>query len=261
MTFLVLSLLACSDSSTGEGTIVGNPGQVAMVLAPADGLTFASASAAQLSVELTGCPDDEGFHRDTREDVDLLDIDIGIPPDPWCELRVLLEDVEVQGDGPPTSTFTLLLAPGDILFQDELFVAEGELLLLELGAPDWVTAGDLGLPSAGDVIVDASDPLADELELALEADSVLLNDIDGDGLASDDERADPIIDAEGDSQARDIYLVGPDGCGCSTRAPPTLATWWIAILALQVLLGRRPRIARRPTESDALDADAGDGAA
>ncbi|RME27940.1 MAG: hypothetical protein D6798_03550 [Deltaproteobacteria bacterium] len=102
--------------------------------------------------------------------------------------------VTFEGHGLAGGTFTLVLGVSDLVLP--LSTPEpmwpdntSKAVVLELADADWVTATSLGLAPGVHVTVDAQHPLYDDLVNAVEQDSDLFRDVDGDGVISGAERA------------------------------------------------------------------------
>ncbi|MEZ4239619.1 MAG: hypothetical protein R3F59_26390 [Myxococcota bacterium] len=191
---LLTGLAACDlDAPPPGGTSVGNPGKTTLSLARIDGMDLTAASATGLAVSTVGCA---GGLAEQRPDDgrSLLDGDpLPLDPGTWCAVVVTLGTVSAAGHTPGTGETTPVaveLAPElpVTLWASAPVVVDETDTVLELGAPGWldVTGRE---PVEGGILVGPEGELAQAATLELVRGTAWFEDIDGDGVLSDDERA------------------------------------------------------------------------
>jgi hypothetical protein len=179
---ILLALVACQNG--WGGVSVGNPGLVAIDVAPTQGLNYRRVRSMRGTLDLVDC---DGNLVRSLDDGELLGALGDHEGGTWCGL--VLE---------PTST---MLVSGDT-FDAELEVpslnitgawdVDGHSLVLELGSPEWL--------STAEGTIDATHPDHDSLVAELQIATSLHYDDDDDGVLDDDER-EPV--GEGDDSGDD----------------------------------------------------------
>jgi len=141
--FLVAVLFGCSqEGSRDEGTVVGNPGDAAMRMAPVDAGEVITARTIVSSMSLESC-DGTPFDLELDQEVDLLgDTHIEVPNGEWCGLDLFTEDglyVEALSDEDEL-VLVLNLELEVLEFEaPEGFQIDGDQTVLEWGFPGWVS--------------------------------------------------------------------------------------------------------------------------
>ncbi len=183
----VLAVAAPADALAS--TYVGNP-KLTVLIAAGDGLVFDSFTVDRAVYHSDPCvltPINSG------NPVDLLGSPEDLPQDA-CAIGIETGGaVSIDGHGTAGGTFRFDLAVGDLiqsLTTPEFMWSDGssKAFILLVASTDWVTAADLGLQAGGSVVVDSNHPLYQDLADAIELDTHLYRDVDGDGLLSTAER-------------------------------------------------------------------------
>lgn len=186
---LLLALSAPACLSADPGTIVGNPGQMRVAVAPADGMTLDSARMAVEELRFIAC-DGAEVAVPIEGNLDLIDpVLLQAPGGTWCGLRLepagpLLLDGEAPAGGRLSADLALPLVD---IAANQLQV-DGGFIVVELGGPGWLSAHGVGINGRSDVSIAPGDPLHDGLVEAISTLSAAYPD-DGDGRVSDAERA------------------------------------------------------------------------
>ena len=196
----LIGLFACSSfEDVASGTIVGNPGDGMVGVAAGEGLSYTSATADIDGITLVSCSGAEG-REPFGARLDLLDGgSLPLLEGAWCQLRLDVSALQIAGDGPDGSSFTLDLAPGEVALDSDGFIVVGDTYVLELAYPDWVTADALGLEADVHVEVGEDDALFEDLNAAVADGSGLFFDLDDDGAVSELEREEQQL-AAGDAR-------------------------------------------------------------
>lgn len=185
------AVLLSSYSLPGAASVlIGNP-KLTVHVATANGLVFNQVKAAQAVPRADAC---DPIALDGGQPAQLLGRTVPLPA-LVCALGLEVGGtLTIQGQGVAGGTFSLVLSVSDLvdmLAQPETLWIDGgpRAYHLELASADWVTAADLGLVQGQHVVVDDNHPLHDDLVAAIELDSLLLRDSDGDGVIDGSERA------------------------------------------------------------------------
>jgi len=224
--FLIAFLgLGCrSETSTSEGTVVGNPGDGAM--RAGDGVDF-QPEIARTSVSTMFWQGCGGTEREISVDaeIDLLgDNQFTVPVGNWCAVVVSFNDslfiegpfrIEEPDDEEDEFWLQMELDPEEMIFvsEEDGFDASEEHFVIEFGEPDWYDPAALlddDLLSEeqrealreGVFVVNDEHSRYDEMVDRLENSSSLFIDSDGNGQISDAERDDGPV-AQGDSDFDD----------------------------------------------------------
>jgi hypothetical protein len=248
----LLLLAACSaDDVAGQGTIVGNPGDAELQIAPGEEVTYTEAWALVNTVEQWPCEvegvDVEPIEMTIEAEFDLLSGGaLPVEPGPWCEYVVVFGDtLGIDGVGTSGGSFNIDLAVEEIILtRDGGFVVDGDAFVLEVGAPGWISASLLELEEgANRQIIPDRELFHDALAWRVHEETALYQDTDRDGDLSEDERA--VGPVAGGSAAPalasdddvDVPRVNSEevrgGCGAGDRSA-------VALLPL-LLLGLRRR--------------------
>lgn len=203
-------LLACTN--VGQGTIIGNPGEMRVSIAPGMDTTTNRASMAVDSVTWTDCG---GFSELVRVDgtVDLLDpVIVHVPAGEWCSVQLTAAtNVDVQGTGDAGGTYALDLELPDVALSTPTgLLVQGNAYVFELGAPGWLDADVLGVTDGADVVVAPGDALHDDLLAVAQRNSALFDDADADGQVGDTERASGAVASHDDGEDDEDDDTGED---------------------------------------------------
>jgi len=218
---LFLALAACDP--TGDGTAVGNPGQLDVYVQNVpDALRLDSAEFSIAVIELVGCDRDVAILQlDTVFDA-LGPSPVAVPAGDWCKTVVLPsgeDSFSLSGVDADDRPFEIALSPQPFVLEGE-YTIDGNQVVLTLSLadqasqfttdeaePDPVSGGIEGAPSL--VVADG-----------------LFTDADADGRATDE-----VLLAVAVEPAAD--------CGCGHTSQPS-----VGFVALAGLLGWRRRRAR-----------------
>jgi hypothetical protein len=179
-----------SGEGDRSGTLVGNPGETSLTIAPADGVSYSRVDAPLSTLKSTGCDDSKELTT-VSATIDILsDETITLPSGQWCELRLEFSGpLEITGTA-GTGTFTLQLDVGKLnLSTTTPFSTDTLVTILELGEPDWLDPVKLDLADGQDVSVAPGGPVHNQLVAALKAGTALYEDLNADGDLDEDERA------------------------------------------------------------------------
>ena len=184
-----VTLLAGCQSPT-PGTIVGNPGETRLSTADSAGLTYDNAFLSVESVTFTDC---QGASAVVPVDgtLDLLDpVILSAPGGTWCGVTATpAGPLWVTGSADAGGSFDLLLDLPPLALSATTGVRiDASAVVFEVGGPDWIDAGSLGLAPDTPVQVQPGDALHDALVAAATTSSALYAD-DGDGVVTAPERA------------------------------------------------------------------------
>jgi hypothetical protein len=193
-------LLACTN--IGQGTIIGNPGEMRVSIAPGLDTTTSRATMAVDSVTWTDCG---GFSELVRVDgtVDLLDpVIVHVPAGEWCSVQLTAAtNLDVQGAGDAGGTYALDLELPDVALGTPTgLLVQGNAYVFELGTPGWLDADVLGVSDGTDVVVAPGDTLHDDLLTVAQLDSALFDDADADGQVGDAERTSGAVASHEDEE-------------------------------------------------------------
>lgn len=254
---IVLSLVACDPEGTPppSGTSVGNPGKNYFRLGETPGMVVEAAVASGLTFDLVSC---EGLVERAVADevVDLLDGEaVAVNGREWCAVVVQIEDgllLVGVGEGGESLPFEVELAfdaPLTLWVVSPIPV-DGESYVIELGAPGWLSAEQLGL-DVEPVNIGPEQEVHDLLLVAVLEQSAWWLDAEDDGeVGPADRDAGPIASAanlppDEMQVAEDAAVpnsVGIDGCNCAAAAPG--GAWVMAPIA-GLALRRRRRVTAR----------------
>ncbi|MCO4770816.1 MAG: hypothetical protein KDA24_12360 [Deltaproteobacteria bacterium] len=194
---LSLLLFAGCAAPEGSGTAVGNPGVVAFALGAPSDLTVAEGLTGFAEGTLAACDGGApGTVEGPEEALGFTDVAFELPEGTWCSLTLNELATEFEGarvDDEEDSFYSVSLELGSLTLNAPSIagftVGADQVLVLELGAPNWLSAGDLGLDVGGEVEIAAVDPEAAVLATTAAAASQLFDDTDEDGEVSDSERS------------------------------------------------------------------------
>ena len=235
---LALFAPACLNAEVerkDSGVAVGNPGEMTARVASGGDLTLEEAWLSIDALTLDGCDD-----TSVRVAQDLVfdltgDPRVLLPAGEWCALWI--EDARLQlaaGDGSTSLTLDLPLEVG--LEANGGFTLSEGATLLQLGPEGWLSIDALDLDPGANVI-DADDDRADDVLDAIEAESLLVDDPDGDGersngdavLASGDEADEQgnhdDDDDDNDDDDDDESTAGCGGGDAAVLLPLVLLGW------------------------------------
>jgi len=225
-TYLLIALfgLGCrSETSTSQGTVVGNPGDGAM--RAGDGVDF-QPEIARTSVSTINWKGCGGSEREVSvgAEIDLLgENQFTVPVGNWCAVVVNFSDsLFIEGpfgvdepDDDEELWFQMEVATERTVFvsEEDGFDASEEHFVIEFGEPDWydpmALLDDEWLSEAqrealreGVFVVDEDHSQYDEILDRLENSSSLFQDSDGNGQISESERDEGPV-AYGDSEVED----------------------------------------------------------
>ena len=140
---ILLALLACTEPSPSEGTVVGNPGDAALRLARTSGISGLEAYVVVSGLEMTGCSAGMVESREAREEIDLVRGGLlSLPAGDWCGVRLQFgAPVEIFGSAEDDDEVGLeaFLDIGEVLLDSSsAFAVDGASFVLELGEPGWL---------------------------------------------------------------------------------------------------------------------------
>jgi len=237
---LVVAMSACEPPPPADGIAVGNPGKGSMTLAlaEAEDFTFETAEVPVGYLGLSGCSSDDWEREDGRV-ADLVATEsFELQAGTWCGLAVqwdgLLQAAGAWATESASGDFELHLDLQDLAVDAVVELADGDALLLELAAPDWLDADALGLQDGDSVVIDAASPEHPTLAASLESTSTLFRD-DGDGVLSATERAaGPVAATVPSNYVPRAYADASQGVasGCSCSAGGGSASWLLLLLPL-----------------------------
>ena len=191
MRTIVFLCLAPFLSLPAFGSVyVGNPGLTVRV-APATGITFDEVTLEYGVPRADACTPPALNGGDPAEVLgDFLPLPLDV-----CAIGVEVGEVlTIEGTGTAGGTFSLELDVGDLVRtlqeEEKLWPETGvsRAYILELAAPSWTSATALGLSSGQHVVVDSSHNLYATLVAAIQDDSSIFRDVDGDGVLQTSER-------------------------------------------------------------------------
>lgn len=188
LSLLTLSLLPrAADASI----YIGNP-KLTVRIAAGTGLTFQTLTLDHAVVRADACTPPS---LNSGNPIELLGIG-KLLPHSACAVGIETGDLlTITGVGSTGGTFELELAVGDLvrtLAASETIwpdSTKSKAFILELAAPGWVTESTLGLSNGVHTVVDAQHLLHDDLVDAIELDSALFRDDNGDGVLQSGERS------------------------------------------------------------------------
>lgn len=191
MLHLLPVLLACQPPPDHGGTAVGNPTGMTLDLAPAGGVSYASAVAKVATVTEVGCYDLDGVLRVDAE-VDLLGRQVlNAVSGHWCSVSVQFASplaIEVLSSTGGKASLSLNLSEVRVDALEETSGADARFVF-ELAAPGWTSATGLGIDAGQVVAIDATNPAYPALVESISASSALYLDSDADGHVGSSERA------------------------------------------------------------------------
>ncbi len=197
---IALALLGCHpDGDTDAGTIVGNPGDGMVVVAPSDEITYIEAAGYLNHVEFVACDDETMEHVDVDDEVDMLDpLVLPFPSGRWCELNMEWDgELYFSGDGVDNNDFEAILEVYEVLTFGDFTIEEDGAYITEIGFPDWLSAVALGMVADETTYIEIGDDLHEDLVGKVEGHCATFADADLDGELSEDEReAGPITAGE-----------------------------------------------------------------
>lgn len=250
----LVTLAGCpSPDDQHDGTAVGNPGVVSFALgAPAGDMDvhFAEAVADRLFVRACGSTEDVELERDDDEIPLDGDVVADLPQGTWCTLGVdgldvFAEGEHVESQDEDEGVFALALSVGTLVINapswDGFVVTQDEAFVLELGAPDWIGAGDIGLTPENQVVVDDQTVEHDAVVAALADPSGLYGDPNTDSVVNDNER-----DAGAEAAVANEEPTEPDPGmsgstpGCSSSGGGASPIWLLVLGVLGLRRAQRP---------------------
>jgi len=265
-----LLLSACTPGEDPEGgTAIGNPGMVGMALAVPDQLDVQEAWLFADGWALESC---DGQTQETVEFTEgEIQLEDGVewPAGTWCSATLTEADLAIFGrlegleddDDDDDDDDDFELEDGEFYIElwmtsfsltgpttDGFVVAEDAELVIELAAPGWTSAEEIGLDEDTAVVVDIEEEvLHDELVDRVIEGTGLYEDSDGDWLVDPEEReagaladtAEPEPPEEGDDDD-DRDDDGMSATGCQTSLAGGEAPAGLLLLLLAAALRRRP---------------------
>ena len=238
------------DSDTDAGTIVGNPGDSLVVVAPSEGVLYHEASGHLNHIELVDCSGGEQI-IDFDAEIDLLaPPPVELPSGRYCELNLAwLDGIFVAGDGDDNNGFEAVLELHDVFTLGDFTLPEDGSTIIEVGRPDWLSPDALDMEPDVITFIDPPSIIHGDLVDVGALESAAFDDEDLDGILSDEERSEGLISA---GEGRPDQPAAPD----DTAQPPPDASvgggsagqsaW--GLFAPFLLMGRRRRDAsvRKP---------------
>jgi len=178
-----------TGKDTDQGTIVGNPGDSMVRVAPTSDVDLVEAFALIDGIELVPC-EGEMVSVDLDEEFDLLAPEvIELPTGAWCELNVIWGDsLYFDGDGADNNSFELDLSVDETLTEGDIEITSDETYIIEIGHPDWLSVASLGLQADEQLYIGDGDPQHDELADDVVSTSGVFHDPNADGQIDDEER-------------------------------------------------------------------------
>lgn len=246
---LLVAFIGCRGGQIDSGTYVGNPGQMAVRIAPPDGMVVDGSEAPVDRVELLPCGSSEPVAVPVDIQFNLIGDFIEIPEGTYCEVGLYLDGllaIHVLGEEGGEALLDVDL--GWVALSGSTPV-EGNALVLEVGQPGWIGAEELGVEDGVAVVINPeTDPDAHwELVDRLFTTSALFEDSDANGEVDDNERdlgaLAIVVEQDPDAQDTDATTEDP---GCACDAGPSrgllmglLPLFWVrrrrSVLALTTL--------------------------
>jgi len=189
--FLPLALLLACRGGPVEGTSVGNPTELAARLAPSSDLIIDSA---QVALGVASFTNGQGGVEDVdlAATVDLLDGgSLEMPELEWVSLELFFASpIELHGStsGDAEASVTIDAESLFLTSSADAVGFDGGAYVLELGIPGWLDADSIGYDPDEDLLVEPGSTEHDTLAGLVGHSSSLVEDQDGDGEVSDDER-------------------------------------------------------------------------
>jgi hypothetical protein len=240
-------LWGCRGTLTEDsdaGTIVGNPGDGLVAVAPSEGIHYDEAWGHLNHISLIDCNGEETV-VDVDTELDLLaPPPLDLPSGRWCELNIdWLDGVLILGSGADDSSFEAMIEVFEVRTSGDFTLTEDDITILEIGRPNWLTSDALDLTAGQMLLIEEPSPLHQDLVEIAALESATFDDSDFDGDLSEDERDEGPLSA---GENRDDQPATPNsdtgssevtvgGCGTGQGA-------WLFVFA--PLLWRRQR---RPT--------------
>jgi len=204
----LLPLIACRPTEPVSGTAVGNPNGMSAAAASGTDLTWTQGRLNLQGLSLEACNDGALRVIAVGASLDLLAPNpLPLPEGDWCALAIRGgSTVTLEGDAAEGATLSLALTLDDLRFEADLDNAD---LLVELGSPGWIDAGDLWLEPGEALTIGPTSEWHDYLARDLADQSALFVDLDQDGLLSEAERSSGALAAPDNSWEDDDW----DGWG------------------------------------------------
>ena len=212
---IMLYFLACASETTFSGTFVGNPGKGNSQIASSEGIVFSRAATSVQHVYYFR--DDSEFVHSPNQDLDLLNSSAEFPimAGNWSSIVLEMEPgLSLEGNANDSQQFTWDL-PSLFIRLDfsEPGIEEGEYLF-SLGQTDWLDAQQIEelAENANTFAVEDNEDFQNSLIDALETESALFRDSDGDGIISDEERENSIAngtDLDEDEEFDPLDFIDP----------------------------------------------------
>lgn len=188
---LPLLLLTLLPQAAEASIYIGNP-KLTVRISGGAGLTFQTLTLDHAIVRADACTPPS---LNSGNPIELLGVGKLLPHND-CAVGVQTGGtLTITGVGSTGGTFELELAVGDLVrtLADPETIwpssAVSKAFILELAAPGWVTESALGLSNGVHTVVDAQHSLHDDLVDAIELDSALFRDDNGDGVLQSSERS------------------------------------------------------------------------
>ena len=256
-------LTACQIENPEGGTAIGNPGVVAMTIASADQLDVEEAWLFADGWSLESCDGQEPQTVPFEEGELALEGSVEWPAGTWCSATLVEADLvlfgRLEGEGDDDDDddwdeegefYIELMVPTFALTGPTtagFVVAEDSDLLVELAAPGWTSAEEIGLDETTWVEVTSEDQLLhDELAGRVVEGTGLYEDSDGDWMVDPEEReagalADTAEPEPATDEGDDDDEGGLSGSGCQASVGGGQASGLsLILLAAAGLTRRRP---------------------
>jgi hypothetical protein len=245
---IVAPLGGCTNpDDVHDGTAVGNPGVVAFALGETVDMDVEAGEAVAGWVGVKACGSDEEQAIEREDPMIPLDGEIAfeLPIGAWCtltldDLQIYFEGRHGDAEGPDDGAFMigLNLGPTEVnaATLDGFTVSADQAFVLELGAPGWLAAEDIGLDPNNEAIVDEMSPLHEQVALAMLETTALYPDPNTDSVVSEEER-----DAGSAAAVTNDVPTQPDplegGGACAAAGSGTASPWML--FGLLLLAGLR----------------------
>ena len=197
---IILLMFAC-QSTAREGTIVGNPGDAKTKLAGSGGIEFTSATGVVQNVLLESQGDiiEIELEAMNAELDDFEDVEINLlepqtnllmPTGNWDLMSIEFEYITIDGVETEMALPFSILLENMVVYLDgqSSFVISEQEYVLELARPDWLDPVLIQEAASEDVFIEAGSDEYIEIFIAVEEQTGLYVDSDGDGEVDSEER-------------------------------------------------------------------------